>query len=78
MIIVMNDDVKELREALGIVRLAPKLEVVMNKFKKVVNERFDGVKDSKALSKKGVLSKVQKKNTKDWKKNRRLTFKKYW
>tara|TARA_B100000900_G_scaffold413847_2_gene438830 strand:+ start:665 stop:862 length:198 start_codon:yes stop_codon:yes gene_type:complete len=65
MIIVMNDDVKELREALGIVRLAPKLEVVMNKFKKVVNERFDGVKDSKALSKKGVLSKVQKKNTKE-------------
>ena len=61
----MNDDVKELREALGIVRLAPKLEVVMNKFKKVVNERFDGVKDSKALSKKGVLSKVQKKNTKE-------------
>ncbi len=60
----MSDDVKELREALGIVRLAPRLEIVMNKFKKVVNERFDGVKDSKALSKKGVLSKVQKKNTK--------------
>jgi hypothetical protein len=61
----MSDDVKELREALGIVRLAPRLEIVMNKFKKVVNERFDGVKDSKALSKKGVLSKVQKKNTKE-------------
>jgi|TARA_R100000482_G_scaffold94668_1_gene39686 hypothetical protein len=61
----MSDDVKELREALGIVRLAPRLEIVMNKFKKVVDERFDGVKDSKALSKKGVLSKVQKKNTKE-------------
>jgi hypothetical protein len=61
----MSDDVKELREALGIVRLAPRLEIVMNKFKKVVNERFDGVKDSKALSKEGVLSKVQKKNTKE-------------
>jgi hypothetical protein len=65
MIIPMSDDVKELREALGIVRLAPRLEIVMNKFKKVVDERFDGVKDSKALSKKGVLSKVQKKNTKE-------------
>ena len=61
----MSDDVKELREALGIVRLAPKLEIVMKKFERVVNERFDGVKDSKALSKKGVLSKVQKKNTKE-------------
>ena len=65
MITPMSNDVKELREALGIVRLAPRLEIVMNKFKKVVNERFDGVKDSKALSKKGVLSKVQKKNTKE-------------
>ena len=61
----MNDDAKELREALGIVRLAPKLEIVMNKFERVANERFNGTKDSKALSKKRVLSKVQKQNTKE-------------
>ena len=33
----------------------------MNKFKKVVNERFDGVKDSKALSKKEFYQKYRKK-----------------
>ena len=64
MIIHMSDDIKELREALGIVRLAPKLEIVLDKFERVVNERFDGVKDNKTLSKKRVLSKVQKQNTK--------------
>ena len=34
---------------------------------KVVDEceRFDGTKDNKALSKKGVLSEVQKQNTKE-------------
>ena len=30
MIIHMSDDIKELREALGIVRLAPKLEIVLD------------------------------------------------
>ena len=57
----MSDDVKELREALGIVRLAPKLEIVMNKFERVVNERFDGIKDSKALSKRSSIKSTEKK-----------------
>ena len=52
----MSKDTKELREALGIVRLAPKLEIVLDKFERVANERFDGVKDNKTLSKKRVLS----------------------
>lgn len=60
----MSKDTKELREALDIVRLAPKLEIVLDKFERVANERFDGVKDNKTLSKKRVLSKVQKQNTK--------------
>jgi len=60
----MSDDVKELREALGIVRLAPKLEIVMNKFERVVNERFDGIKDNKVMSKKRVLSKIQRQDKK--------------
>jgi hypothetical protein len=64
MIIHMSDDIKELKEALGIVRLAPKLEIVLDKFERAVNERFDGIKDNKTLSKKRVLSKVQKQNTK--------------
>ena len=41
-----------------------KLEIVLDKFERAVNERFDGVKDNKTLSKKRVLSKVQKQNTK--------------
>tara|TARA_R100000329_G_scaffold2638_1_gene4041 strand:- start:1708 stop:1893 length:186 start_codon:yes stop_codon:yes gene_type:complete len=60
----MSDDVKELREALGIVRLAPKLEIVMNKFERVVNERFDGIEDNKVMSKKRVLSKIQRQDKK--------------
>ena len=64
MIIHMSDDVKELREALGIVRLAPKLEIVMNMFERVVNERFDGIKDNKVMSKKRVLSKIQRQDKK--------------
>ena len=57
----MSDDVKELREALGIVRLAPRLEIVMNKFKKVVDERFDGVKDNKVCLKREFYQKYRKK-----------------
>ena len=65
MIIHMSDDVKELREALDIVKLAPRLEKVVKKLERIADERFDGTKDNKALSKKGVLSKVQKQNTKE-------------
>ena len=64
MITQMSDDVKELREALGIFRLAPKLEIVMNKFERAADEKFDGIKNYKALLKKRVLSKIQKQNTK--------------
>ena len=64
MITHMSKDTKELREALGIVRLAPKLKIVLDKFERVANERFDGVKDNKTMSKKRFLSKVQKQNTK--------------
>ena len=65
MIIHMSDDVKELREALDIVKLAPRLEKVVKKLERIADERFDGTKDNKALSKKGVLSEVQKRNTKE-------------
>ena len=65
MIIHMSDDVKELREALDIVKLAPRLEKVVKKLERIADERFDGTKDNKALSKKGVLSEVQKQNTKE-------------
>jgi hypothetical protein len=61
----MNNDVKELREALDIVKLAPRLDKVVKKLERIADERFDGTKDNKALSKKGVLSEVQKQNTKE-------------
>ena len=65
MITPMNNDVKELREALDIVKLAPRLEKVVKKLERIADERFDGTKDNKTLSKKGVLSEVQKQNTKE-------------
>ena len=65
MITPMNNDVKELREALDIVKLAPRLEKVVKKLERIADERFDGTKDNKVMSKKGVLSEVQKQNTKE-------------
>ena len=65
MITHMSNDVNELREALDIVKLAPRREKVVKKLERIADERFDGTKDNKALSKKGFLSEVQKQNTKE-------------
>ena len=64
MIIHMSDDVKELREALDIVKLAPRLEKVVKKLERIADERFDGIKDNKVMSKKRVLSKIQRQDKK--------------
>ena len=63
MITQMNNS-EELKEALSILRLAPRLEQVSKRFERAADEKFDGIKNYKALLKKRVLSKIQKQNTK--------------
>ena len=63
MITQMNNS-EELKEALSILRLAPRLEQVSKRFERAADEKFDGINNYKALLKKRVLSKIQKQNTK--------------